>query len=247
MKVSDIMTQEVVSVRPETTVKEAAEIMLRERISGLPVINGEHALIGIVTEGDLLRRVELDTEKHRPDWLEYFVSPVTLASDYVHSHSRTVANVMSKKVHTISEDAPLSDVVDMMERRNIKRLPVMRDGRCVGIVTRANLLHVLASLPLPKTTHGDAEIRERIDRELSGRFWAPRQVHIVVLNGIVDLWGIIFAESERRAICTAVENVPGVKEIRDHLTWVEPYSGVVIETGAPTVRTVPEERQPQYS
>lgn len=247
MKVSDIMTQEVISVPPEATIKEVATTMLRERISGLPVIDGERRLVGIVTEGDLLRRVELDTEKRRPKWLEYFISPTTLAVDYVRSHSRAVANVMSTKVHTVAEDTSLADAVDMMESRHVKRLPVMRANRCVGIVTRANLLHVLASLPLPKGAHGDSDIRERIDRELNGSFWAPRQVHVVVFKGIVDLWGIISADSERRAIRTVIENVPGVKEVHDHLVWVEPFGGTVLDTGVRDARTIPEKTQPQYS
>jgi CBS domain-containing protein len=246
MKVGDIMTQEVISVRPETTVREAAEIMLHERISGLPVIDDKHALVGVVSEGDLLRRVELDTERHRSRWLEFLVSPTTLAGEYVRSHSRTVANVMTAAVQTVTEDASLAEAVEIMERRQIKRLPVMRAGRVVGIVTRANLLHVLASLPPPKTARSDSEIRSQIDRELNAHVWGAQQIHVVVQDGVVDLWGIIFDETGRRAARTAVENVPGVKEVRDHLTWVEPHCGAVLDPGPLAARDIPAADRTRY-
>jgi CBS domain-containing protein len=238
MKTGDIMTQDVISVGPGATVKEAAEIMLREHISGLPVINDQRVLVGIITEGDLLRRTELGTQKQRPQWLEFMVSPGTLAREYVRSHARTVENVMTAAVRTVDEDTPLPDVVETMERFRVKRLPVMRAGRVVGIITRANLLHALAATPPSATTTADTLIRDEINRELVKQRWCPRQTHIVVRQGVVDLWGIILNETERRAIRIAAENVPGVKEVRDHMVWVEPHAGAVIGTG--TSRDPPE-------
>jgi len=232
MKVADIMTQEVVSVAPETTVSEAAKIMLKERISGLPVINAAHVLVGIVTEGDLLRRVESGTEKTRPHWLEFMANPATLASEYVHSHGRKVSEVMTTKVTAATEDMSLDSVVDLMEKCRVKRLPVLRDGRVVGIIARANLLHALAASP-PSTTVNpdDKAIREQLWMELSKRRWNAQQGNIVVQDGVVDIWGFITDERHRDAIHVAAENVPGVKQVRDHLTWVEPCTGTVRDAG----------------
>ena len=245
MKISEIMTQEVMSVAPQTPIREAAEIMLKNHISGLPVIDERDVLVGIVTEGDFLRRAELGTEKRRPKWLEFVVNPAKLAGEYVHSHSRTVANVMTTQVYTVGEETSLQEAVDVMERRQVKRLPVTRAGRVVGIVTRANLLRALVALPLPSTKALDAAVRDMIYRELGKYTWGPRQINVVVRNGVVDIWGLIFDDSERRAVCTVAENAPGVTDVRDHLTWIEPYSGAVVDAGILT--SVPEPDWAQYS
>jgi CBS domain-containing protein len=228
MRVGDVMTQDVLSVLPESTVNEAAKIMLRERISGLPVITPDHKLVGIVTEGDLLRRAETGTEKRRPHWLEFVASSNTLAVEYVHSHGRKVREVMTSDVATVTEDTVLEEAVQMMERRRVKRLPVIRDGRVVGIIARANLLHALvASSPDLKTKADDKGIREQIWTELCKQRWNARGGNIVVRDGIVDVWGCIDHESHRQAIQVAAQNVPGVKEVRDHLVCVPPYPPTV--------------------
>lgn len=233
MNVGSVMTQEVISVGPDTTVSEAATIMLQEHISGLPVVSAAHALLGIVTEGDFLRRAETGTEKKRPRWLEFFIGPNTLASEYVHSHARVVADVMTRDVAVATEEMPLDEVVDLMEKRNIKRLPVIRNGRVVGIVARANLLRALvASPPQAKQEAADRAIREQLERELARHSWNARQFHAVVKDGVVDLWGYITHERHRDAINLAAENVAGVKRVRDHLVWVEPCSGIVVSRGS---------------
>jgi CBS domain-containing protein len=231
MNVGDIMTQDVISVTPDTTVTEAANLMLKERISGLPVIGASRTLHGIVTEGDFLRRVETGTEKKRPHWMEFLVGANARAGEYVHSHARTVSDVMTRDVSIATEDMPLDMAVDLMERRGVKRLPVVRNGRVVGIIARANLLRALvASPPQAAQAAADREIRERLERELAGQPWNARQFNIVVHDGVVDVWGFISDERQRDAIRVAAENIPSVKMVRDHLAWFEPYTGIAVGT-----------------
>jgi CBS domain-containing protein len=234
MKVSDIMTHRVVTVGPAATVADAARLMLDHRISGLPVVDGGGGLLGMVTEGDLLRRSESGTERQRPHWLEFILGPGRLAKEYVHSHSRKVSDVMTEDVATVGENASIEKVVDLMERRRIKRLPVMRGGKIVGIISRANLLHALAGMQMPPTAADDATIRKRLMAELAKQPWAPRaSTNIVVRDGVVHLWGTVFDDRERDALKVAAENLPGVKAVKDHMVWVEPMSGMVVEAEEP--------------
>jgi CBS domain-containing protein len=231
MKAADIMTRNVVSVQPETTILRAAELMLQHRISGLPVVDTDDHVVGIVTEGDFLRRTETGTQRKRPRWLQFLVGPGRLAEEYVRSSSRKIEDVMTQAVHTIGEDTPVSDVVELMERHRIKRLPVLRDDKLVGIVSRANLLHALASLApeIQSTSADDVAIRERLLTELNRQNWAPLGlIDVIVRNGTVELWGTLLDERKRRALIVAAENLPGVKSVRDHLVCVEPISGMAI-------------------
>ena len=232
MKAADVMKHRVVTIDPGTTVGEAAQLMLKHAISGLPVVDRSGALVGMVTEGDLLRRTETGTERRRPHWLEFLIGPGRLASEYVHTHGRKIEEVMTRKVVTITPATPLEDVVALMEKHRIKRLPVLEHGKIAGIVSRANLLHALAHLaPMAvPTTASDAEIRKRLLAEIDNEPWAVRGViDAVVSNGTVELRGVIGDERQRAALCVAAENVPGVKKIVDHLMWLEPVSGMVIE------------------
>jgi CBS domain-containing protein len=231
MKAADIMTRNVVSVQPETTILRAAELMLQHRISGLPVVDTDDHVVGIVTEGDFLRRTETGTQRKRPRWLQFLVGPGRLAEEYVRSSSRKIEDVMTQAVHTIGEDTPVSDVVELMERHRIKRLPVLRDDKLVGIVSRANLLHALASLApeIQSTSADDVAIRERLLTELNRQNWAPLGlIDVIVRNGTVELWGTLLDERKRRALIVAAENLPGVKSVRAHLVCVEPISGMAI-------------------
>jgi CBS domain-containing protein len=224
MKAADIMTRNVVSAQPETTILEAAQLMLQHRISGLPVLDGERHIVGMVTEGDFLRRVETDTQPQRPRWVQFFLGPGRLAEEYVRTSGRKVEDVMTRRVHTIGEGTPLNDVVELMEHRRIKRVPVLRDFKLVGIVSRANLLHALASLAQEvKSTPGDDEaIRECLLAELNQQSWAELgPINAIVRNGTVELWGTLLDERKRRALIVAAENVRGVKNVRDHLVYVE--------------------------
>lgn len=231
MKVSDIMTQKVISVRPADRIADAVRLMLDYRISGLPVVDDAGRLVGMVTEGDLLRRTETGTTQHRPRWVEFVLSPGRLADEYVHTHGRRVDEVMTRDVASVTEATSLDTVVTLMERRRIKRVPVVRENRLIGIVSRADLLRALGT---PGTASGkssvsDGAIRQRILAEIQREPWGPRySINVIVHEGKVDLWGTLFDERERQALRVVVENVPGVKEIHDHLVWVEPVSGMVL-------------------
>ena len=230
MNAGDIMTPKVVSVVPDASILEAMQLMLANRISGLPVITENGKLVGIVTEGDFLRRAETGTQHRRSRWLELFMGAGKLAQEYVQTHGRKVSDVMTPDPVTASVDTPLDVVVRLLEERRIKRLPVVRSGVVVGIVSRANLLHALASLARerPNEDQSDAAIRAQIYAELNRQRWIPKDfINVVVRNGAVEVWGAILDERERQAVRVAVENVPGVKHISDHLVWVEPMSGMV--------------------
>jgi CBS-domain-containing membrane protein len=189
-----------------------------------------------VTEGDFLRRVEIGTQRHRPKWLEFLIGPGRLAAEYVHTSGRKIEEVMTPDPYTVTEDDSLETVVELMERRHIKRLPVLRDGRMVGIVSRANLMHALASLahytPAPG---GDSEIRDRILAALAKQNLALG-INVIVHNGVAELWGTFMDERERQALIVAAENVAGVKEVHDHIVWVEPTSGMVIPSAEDEAR-----------
>lgn len=233
MKVSDIMTQEVISVTPDTSIAEAAKLMLKERVSGLPVITSSGTLLGIVTEGDFLRRAEITTDRKRPHWLEVIFNQEKLAKEYVRSHARAVFDVMTRDVVVATEEMPLDAAVELMERKHVKRLPVVCDGKVVGIIARANLLHALAaSPPRADQRHDDEAIRRNLESELGKQPWNARQFHIVVKNGVVDLWGFIATEHQQAAIRVAAENVPGVTKVRNHLRLFEPYTGIVASIGS---------------
>jgi CBS domain-containing protein len=231
MKAKDVMTSPVVTVEPEVDVLQAVRIMLQRRVSGLPVVDKEGRLVGIVTEGDFLRRAETGTQRRRPRWLEFLAGPGRLAEDYARSHARKVGDVMTAEPFTVDEDAPLDDIVKLMEKRQIKRIPVVRGRNVVGIVSRANLLHALASVAREArpTEQSDAAIRSQLMAELTKQSWAPiALINPVVRDGVVELWGTITDERERTALVVATENVPGVKAVHDRLAWVDPTSGMVI-------------------
>ena len=240
MKVRDIMTRKVLSIEPGASVLQAVRSMLQNRISGLPVVNAEGDLVGVVTEGDFLRRSETATERKRPRWLAFLAGPGKLADEYVHTHARKIADVMTPEPYTVTEDTALEDVVQLMEKYRIKRLPVVRGKNVVGIVSRANLLHALASLA-PQVNSSASEltdetIRNLLLNELEHQKWAPVGfLNVVVRSGIVELWGTITDEREREALIVAARNVPGVKDVKDNLIWVEPMSGVVIGPGGEVI------------
>jgi CBS domain-containing protein len=233
MKVRDIMTRKVLSIEPGASVLQAVHSMLQNKISGLPVVNADGDLVGVVTEGDFLRRAETATERKRPRWLGFLVGPGKLADEYVHTHARKIADVMTPEPYTVTEETTLDDVVQLMEKHRVKRLPVVRGKKLVGIVSRANLLHALASLA-PQIQNlawapTDESIRNLLLTELERQKWAPgASLNIIVRNGIVELWGTITDERQREALVVAAQNAPGAKDVKDNLVWVEPTWGVVI-------------------
>jgi CBS domain-containing protein len=232
MNASDVMTPNVLSVPPDASVATVAQLMLEKRISGVPVIDERGKLAGIVSEGDFLRRAETGTGRRRPRWLEFFMGPGRLADEYVRLSGRKVRDVMTHEVHTVPPDAPLEQVVRLMERHNIKRVPVVDNGKVVGIVTRANLLHAVASFAgeIAPLSAADAAIRDRILAALQDQPWAPvTAIDVTVRNGVVALAGIITDERQRQALRVVAENVPGVIDVEDNVVWVEPVSGMFAE------------------
>lgn len=233
MKARDVMTRDVVSIGPDATVLQAARLMLQHHISGLPVVDKDNELVGILSEGDFLRRRETATERRRSRWLEFLMGPGKIASEYTHSHGQKVVEVMTDEVRTVDEDADLEAVVELMEKHRIKRVPVTHDGKMTGIVTRSNLMHAMVSMARgePAAPKGDAEIRERLLTEIKAQEWAPAaMVNVVVRDGVVELWGAVIDDRQRDALKVAAENIPGVKAVKDHLVWIEPTSGMVIES-----------------
>jgi predicted transcriptional regulator len=194
------------------------------------VIDQHGRLVGIVSEGDFLRRAETGTQRRRSGWLELLVGPGRLADEYTRSHGRKVSEVMTPDPLTVREDTPLDEVVGTMEKRRIKRLPVVRGDQVVGIVTRANLVHALAGVAreLKPTAVSDREIRERLLKELASEPWAPvGLIDVTVRDGEVELWGTITEERQRQALVAAAENVPGVKSVKEHVGWVDVMSGTM--------------------
>jgi CBS-domain-containing membrane protein len=203
--------------------------MLQNKISGLPVVDAKGQLVGMVTEGDFLRRGELGTQRQRSRWLEFLLGPGRLADEYVQSSGRQVSQVMTPDPKTITPQTPLEEVVRLMEHHRIKRLPVVHDSKVVGIVSRANLLRALASVAreVKPEASDDATIREQIIAECAKQPWAPR-INVVVCDGVVSLSGVITDDRARQAFIVAAENVPGVKAVQDRLAWIEPTSGMVL-------------------
>ncbi|TDN63202.1 CBS domain-containing protein [Paraburkholderia sp. BL10I2N1] len=220
MDALDVMSTPVISVKPEMTVREVAKVFVEQRISGAPVVDAAGHIVGMISEGDLIHRTELDTDKpQRRGWLDLF-SLNRDASEYVKSHGLRVADVMITDVVSVDETTPLGKVADLMETRRIKRVPVKRQGTLVGIVTRANLVQVLASMVEEPATldaaPNDREIRAMLMGELAGRSWAFAGRNIVVRDGVVHLWGMFQSVDAVKAVLVAAEATPGVKRVEDH-------------------------------
>ena len=230
MKTSEIMTSAVITVTPATPIAEAARLMLQHRISGLPVVDGKE-VVGMITEGDLLRRAETGSAAHRPMWLELLLGPGRLADEYTHAHARRVGEAMTGDVVSVGPQADVAEIVQLMSKRRIKRVPVIDNGQLVGIVSRANLVRALvkALVKKPARPVGDDAIWKGILDAIAAEPWGPRfATDIKVKGGFVDIYGTITDERERTALHVLAENVPGVKGVRDHLVWVEPISGMVV-------------------
>ena len=232
MHTHHVMTRKVISVAPETTVVEAANLMLRNHVSGLPVVDEVGAVVGIVSEGDFLRRSEIGTPRKRGRLLTFFLGYAGSAEDYVREHGRKVSEVMTPSPITVSEDTPLPELVSLMEKNNIKRLPVVRDGKLVGIVSRSNLLQAIASLSrdVPDPTADDDHIRRRIIDEIEKHDWRPIGLSVIVRDGIVHLGGAITDERSRQAAIVAAENVQGVVKVHDHLCWTDLETGYYLKS-----------------
>jgi len=230
MNAGEVMSRNPIAVPGEAGLAEALRLMFDHRISGLPVVDGKAGLVGILTEGDLLRRSELGTAGQRSRWLDLLMTG-RLASEYVRSNTRRVSEIMTRDVVSVAEDTPLTEVVRLMERHRIKRVPVLRDGALIGIVSRADLLRALQRLLVsePKTAASDETIRRHVLGELAQAPWAPHGLTVGVANGVVTLDGVILDGNMRRALRVAAETVPGVKAVVDRIVFVEPVTGMIFE------------------
>jgi CBS domain-containing protein len=232
MRAHQIMTRPVITVAPEAAILEAANIMLRQHVSGLPVVDAAGKLVGIVSEGDFIRRSEIGTQRKPGRWLKFLLGAGKTATDYIHEHGRKVSDVMTTDPFTVADDATLEDIVTSMETNGVKRLPVMRGNRLVGIVSRANLLQAVASLAreIPDPTADDDHIRSRVISAIEKNDWSPFGLNVIVRDGIVHLSGVITEERSRQAAMVAAQNVTGVRKVHDHLCWIDTMSGMYLES-----------------
>ena len=220
MKAADVMVTDVITVGPEARVPEVAELLLRHRISAVPVVGGHGEILGIVSEGDLLNRPEAETMHRKSWWLEFLASRETMAADYVRSHSQHVTDVMTRNVIAAPPDISVADLAALLEKHRIKRVPIVKDGKMIGIVSRANLL---ASLVRRKdkeqeAAHSDSAIRSDIVQKLNHEFWArPALVCVDVHDGMVDLTGIVDSQAELKAIEVLAEEAAGVRGVSNQL------------------------------
>jgi len=221
MKAADVMVANVITVGPDASVQDVADILLTNRISAVPVVGTKGELIGIISEGDLIRRAETDTERRRSWWLELLIGSNSLAAEYVKSHACKVADVMTRTVVTAAPETPLRDIAALLEKNRIKRVPIVRNRKVVGIVSRANLVQALASRR--KETEAqpavdDTAIREEVMARLDAESWTRfTPLNVVVHEGTVDLWGIVDSETTKQAVRVAAEVTPGVRAINDNL------------------------------
>lgn len=232
MRAHHIMTRKVITIAPSASIVDAARLMLDNHVSGLPVVDLKGTLVGIVTERDLLRRQEIGTQRKRPRWLEFILGPGRQAAEYVHTAGRHVHEVMTREVQTVTEDTPLPDVVTLMEKYRVKRVPVMNGDKLTGIISRQNFVRAVAGLArdVPDPTADDEHIRARILAEIGRHEWTPIGIEVFVRNGVVDLCGVITDDRMRQAVIVSAENIAGVKQVHDHLCWVDPMSGMYFES-----------------
>ena len=226
MKARDVMVSPVITVKPSSSVKEVATTLLERRISAVPVVDDQGKLVGIISEGDLMHRSEAGTERQRSWWLLGWTGDETLAAEYVKAHARKVADVMTRNVITATPKTPLHEIAALLERNSIKRVPIVKDGQLVGIVSRANLIQAVAStrkeleIPLSDTT-----IRDKLLAHLTSQEWAHTSLlNVTVSGGVVNLWGITNSDAERMAIRVAAESAPGVCDVNDNLV-TQPLGG----------------------
>jgi CBS domain-containing protein len=219
MKVADLMTRDVASVPPDASVRDIAKLMLDRRISGVPVVDPEGRVLGVVSEGDLIRRPEIDTDKSNRGWLNIFVSDEERARDFVKSHGRRAREVMTEPAVCVAPDTALDEAVRIMERDHIKRLPVVEHGRLVGLMTRADVVRALLERkPGMAAAQSDQELRRRVEALLRSESWAASAyISVEVDAGVVQLWGTVESAAQREAVVLAVRDIDGVKDVQAHL------------------------------
>jgi CBS-domain-containing membrane protein len=220
MQARDIMTRSVITVGPETPLREIVSIMLDRHISGLPVVAHDGRIIGIVSQSDLLHRAELGTERKHKWWFRTFGDSNTLAKEFAKAHGLKAHDVMSRHVVSVREDSELGDVADILDNRRIKRVPVVQNGLLVGLITRGDLVRAL-SLVQVSTPTGKIEnaplhrmLRDRIRAQ---RWLNKNYINLTVDDGVVELWGFVESEDERNALRALVEETSGVTRVEDNV------------------------------
>ncbi|MGA7863902.1 MAG: CBS domain-containing protein [Stellaceae bacterium] len=217
MRAIDVMVRDVVTVRPDTDVAEAIKLLAEHDVSALPVLGAAGNLVGMLSEADLIHRVEIGTEKQRPWWVEAVTGASTLAEDFAKSHGKKAGEVMSSGVISVSEDTPLSEIAAVLERNGIKRVPVVKDGKLVGMVSRSNLIQALASVVGRIDHHNETDRQIRLDllSRLKEQSWTDfGSRNITVSDGVVHLWGLVGSAAERKALLALAEGVPSVSGCR---------------------------------
>ncbi len=230
MKARDIMTTNVLSVSPDTSVKEAATLMTERHVSGLPVISADKKIVGIVSQSDLLHRKEIGTEARRKWWLRVFGDPDRMAREYTKAHGLKVQDVMTRHVTSIQEEAELADVAAILDRNKIKRVPVVRDGVVVGIIARSDLVKALSMTPSKTSTAtlDNSTLHRNLTDKVRTLPWLETSyLNVVVNDGVVRLWGYVGSNDQRRALRVLVEETEGVKSVEDNLTVGYPTLGAV--------------------
>jgi CBS domain-containing protein len=230
MHAAEIMTRNVITATPKTEVREIVDLMIKNRISAVPVIDDSGRVLGMVSEGDLMRRVENNTERRDSWWLKALFSATNDASAYVKSHGRRAEDVMSRDVISISEDTPLYKIAQTLEKNHIKRVPVVTGGKLVGIVSRSNLLQGFSTMQkdAPAGVADDSAIRSKIVKEIEGKLGiSGNTTNVVVVNGVVTLWGLVESEAQKKGAAIAAESTAGVREVHNNLgvapTVIGPY------------------------
>ena len=221
MNALQAMTHPVVTVPADATVFAAADILLGSRISAAPVVDADGKLVGIVSEADLMNRPEVGTVPAK-SWLQRLLADnALLARDYIRSHSHRVADVMTREVITAGERTQLAEIAKLMERHRIKRVPIVRDGKVIGIVSRANLLQgLLAREPHPADGANDEKIRAGVFAELAKHPWSSGVTNVVVDQGVVHLWGNVGSASSKEAARVVAENIPGVRRVVNNVVVI---------------------------
>ncbi len=221
MLAKDVMTNTVITVGPDEPLGNIAKLLIARRISAVPVVDENNELLGIVSEGDLVHRLRGESELPRSWWLDLIGDPDDEPREYMRSHGKTAKDVMTREVVSATESASITEIAALLETRKIKRVPIVGDGKVVGIVSRANIIQALVSLGeenLPKAAIPDQQIREVLVKEFNHHDWARNvTLNVVVKDGIVRYWGFVESEDAKDALRLAAENVPGVKAVKDHL------------------------------
>jgi CBS domain-containing protein len=220
MKAQDVMVRDLVTVGPDADVTDAVNLLSEHDISALPVVDEDGDLIGILSEADLLEREALGAEHHRPWWIETLMPASTLAEEFAKAHGKKVSELMSTDVVAADENTPVSEIAALLERHRIKRIPIVRDGKLVGVVSRSNLIQALASFKpaVEPKLETDRSIRLELLDRLGRQEWTDfGNRNILVQNGVVHLWGLVGSEAERKALTALAHEVPGVSSVSDEM------------------------------